>query len=279
MTGGLVEGELRLRSPPRSSTRRRSRGHAEVLEDAPCDALVLDDGNEPHRLLAPSADEHVHRVRPLQQNGPAQPTRATRIIGRHDVITPRTDRLSVGCAPAASVVRLRVDLAGLARMSDVARQPLEAQVQTCTAEIERDREKAKGRLAECQAAVKQAADESFTDDAKEVHRVKVARAEQEVRWQEAVVVVFDWRTAVAEAEAELSKAQLLGRAGQNVNVDLFRRQQSRMRDGLTAAVRRSATERTRFETLARTLVEAQERYARAHRGLAPPLMPQPPATP
>ena len=92
MTGGLVEGELRPRSPPRPSTRRRSRGHAEVLEDAPCDALVLDDSNEPHRPLAPSAHEHVHRVRPLQQDGPAQPTRATRIIGRHDVITPRTDR-------------------------------------------------------------------------------------------------------------------------------------------------------------------------------------------
>ena len=96
VTGGLVEAELRPRSPPRSSTRRRSRGHAEVLEDAPGDALVLDDGNEPHRPLALSADEHVHRVRPLQQDGPAQPTRATGIIGRHDVITPRTDRTPCG---------------------------------------------------------------------------------------------------------------------------------------------------------------------------------------
>ena len=62
-----------------------------MLEDTPCDALVLDDSHEPHRPLAPSADEHVHRVRPLQQDGPLQPSLPAEIIGRYDVITPRPD--------------------------------------------------------------------------------------------------------------------------------------------------------------------------------------------
>ena len=62
-----------------------------MLEDAPCDTLLLDYGNQPHRPGAPRASEHVHRVRALQQHRPLQPTRATGIIGHYDVITLRTD--------------------------------------------------------------------------------------------------------------------------------------------------------------------------------------------
>ena len=49
-----------------------------MLEDAACDALVLNHRYQPHRPSAPRADEHVHRVRPLQQDGPAQPSRRGR---------------------------------------------------------------------------------------------------------------------------------------------------------------------------------------------------------
>ena len=67
-----------------------------MLQDAASDALVLDDREQSHRPLAPRTDEHVDRVRALHEDSPREPTLPAGIIGGHEVITPRMNRVVGG---------------------------------------------------------------------------------------------------------------------------------------------------------------------------------------
>jgi hypothetical protein len=64
-----------------------------MFEDAARDALVLNHRYESHRAGAPRTSENVDRVRALHEDSPREPTLATGIIGRYDVITPRTNAM------------------------------------------------------------------------------------------------------------------------------------------------------------------------------------------
>ena len=63
-----------------------------MLKDAARNALILDHGDPPHRAGAPSADEHVHRVRALQQDSPRQPSLAAGVIATYEIVILRMNR-------------------------------------------------------------------------------------------------------------------------------------------------------------------------------------------
>jgi hypothetical protein len=73
--------------PPRSSARRCPRRQAEMFKDAASDALILDDSNELHRPLAPSAGQHVDRVGALHEDSPIEPSLAAGVVDDHDVVS------------------------------------------------------------------------------------------------------------------------------------------------------------------------------------------------
>ena len=70
-----------------------------MLEDASCNALVLDDSKQPHRPLAPWAGQHLHRVRALHEHSPVEPSLAARVIGAYNVVSLRMNTKVYFCDP------------------------------------------------------------------------------------------------------------------------------------------------------------------------------------
>jgi hypothetical protein len=72
------EGALGL---PGSAAWWGAAGQAEVIKNSARDALVDDDGDEPHVPVAARADQNLPSPRPAHQVGPRQPTRAGFCVG------------------------------------------------------------------------------------------------------------------------------------------------------------------------------------------------------
>ena len=85
----VVEGELLLARPPRSTAGRRSRRQADVIQDPARDAFVLDDADQLHALATARTRENVEIPGAAHERGPREPSLALGIIGSSEGVYVR----------------------------------------------------------------------------------------------------------------------------------------------------------------------------------------------
>ncbi len=168
--------------------------------------------------------------------------------------------LTTGCAGPARVVR-HVEPARLARLAPAVLQPLDERARDAAAEVERDLVHARERMIRAEQALVAARAESPLPA--DVRAAKIARAERELAWQRTLVEVVTCREAATVAAAEVARAELVSRAGQDVDVEAFKEQHAALLGRVSEATRAATAARQRFEDADRRLSAAKARYAEA----------------
>jgi hypothetical protein len=170
--------------------------------------------------------------------------------------------LSVGCAATPSIT-LRVSGARTARLApEVVRQLDDAHAASLR-DIDRDLDHVRQRVVAAHKALTIARTEPVVPDVTDIHAAKVARDEYDLKWEEAMLHVTEWRRASTLAVVELAKAEMLSRAGDNIDVPSYANQHERMRVGLANAVREQTAMRSQLDDGERRLAFAKDRYSRA----------------
>jgi hypothetical protein len=170
--------------------------------------------------------------------------------------------LSCGCAPTPNL-RLRVGVANTARLAPEVVRKLDNAHAVSLQDIEHDLDHVRQRVAAARNALAVARAEPVVVEVADIHAAKVARAECDLKWEEAMLHVAEWRRASTLAIAELAKAETLSRAGDDIDVDAYANQHERMRAALANALREQTAKRAQFDDCERRLAAAKERYARA----------------
>jgi hypothetical protein len=175
--------------------------------------------------------------------------------------------LLTACAPTAAV-SLHVDSARTAKLSPGVLEPIEGKVRATTEGLDREDAHAQERAAKAREALRLAQAEPRNPETDAVRKAKIVRAEEDLSVQQAMSETLRWRRAFAAAAAEVDKAELVSRCGQDIDVDSFKQQRERVRAGLNDAQRAASTARSRFEQAERKLNEAKAGYARQHGAMA-----------
>jgi len=167
--------------------------------------------------------------------------------------------LSFGCSAQTPNLKLHVEPAQTAGLAPEVLRQLEEKNAAALREIDRDLEHGRERVAAAGKALDTARAEPIT--VADIHAAKVARADSELQWAEALVQAAEWRRASTAAAGELATAETLSRTGRDIDVAAYATQHEQMRAGLTAALKQQAARRAEFDESERRLTAAKARYA------------------
>src|SRR4051812_25690012 len=161
-------------------------------------------------------------------------------------LTPFFVVFVAACAPTTPTLKLRTESVAAQHLTPEVAKPIGDHLSAQLVVIDRDLEHARERVAHARTALAQAKAEPRTTSTSRVQSAKIARAERELAWLCAILDTGTWRRAAAEAQTEVARAEALSRVGP-IEVEPFRDQHAKMRDGLMRATNQQTLARSRFE--------------------------------